>query len=62
MLANAFTDADREDRAQRRQRAEVLAERRLTADAGRPDAHRGALSDYLTWSNWIEAADGGTAP
>ncbi len=31
MLANAFTDADREDRAQRRQRAEVLAERRLTA-------------------------------
>ena len=44
VIAGAFTDADREDRAQRRQRAEVLAERRLTVvGAGRSDARRGAL-------------------
>jgi hypothetical protein len=62
VLAGAFTDADREERAQRRQRAEVLAERRLRSPVPVGRTHAEVLSDYLTWSNWIDAADGGTAP
>jgi hypothetical protein len=40
----------------------VLAERRQASPmpVGRTDAE--VLSDYLNWSNWIDAADGGTAP
>jgi hypothetical protein len=63
VLANAFTDADSEDRAQRRQRAEVLAERRQTAPMPVARSHAEVLNDYLTWSNWIDQADGAaTAP
>ena len=62
VLAGASTDLDREDRAQRRQRAEALAERRLTAPMPVGRTHSDVLSDYLTWSNWIDQADGGTAP
>ena len=62
-LAGAFTDADREERAQRRQRAEVLAERRLRSPVPVGRTHAEVLSDYLTWSNWIDQADGAaTAP
>jgi hypothetical protein len=63
VLAGAFTDADREDRAQRRQRAEVLAERRLTSPMPAGRTHAEVLNDYLTWSNWADAAEGAaTAP
>lgn len=63
VLAGAFTDADREERAQRRQRAEVLAERRLTSPMPVGRTHAEVLSDYLTWSNWIDQADAAsTAP
>ena len=63
VLAGAFTDADREDRALRRQRAEVLAERRLRSPVPVGRTHAEVLNDYLTWSNWIDQADGAaTAP
>ena len=58
VLANAFTDADSEDRAQRRQQAEVLAERRRTAPMPVARSHAEVLSDYLTWSDWIDRAEG----
>jgi hypothetical protein len=58
VLAGGFDDQDRDDRAQRRQRAEVLAERRLTSPMPVGRTHAEVLSDYLTWSNWIDQADG----
>ena len=49
--------------AQRRQRAEVLAERRQTSPIPVGRTHAEVLSDHLTWSNWIDQADGAaTAP
>jgi hypothetical protein len=63
VLAGAFTNEDREDRALRRQRAEALAERRLRSAPPVGRTHAEVLSDYLTWSNWIDQADGAaTAP
>jgi hypothetical protein len=62
VLANAFTDADREDRAQRRRRAEVLAERRLTSPPPTGRTHAEVLSDHLAWSDWVDAPDAGTMP
>ena len=58
VIAGAFTDADREERAQRRQRAEVLAERRLRSSVPVGRTHAEVLSDYLTWSDWIDRAEG----
>jgi hypothetical protein len=55
VLAGAFTDADREDRAQRRQRAEVLAERRLTSPMPVGRTHQQVLADYAAWADWTEA-------
>jgi hypothetical protein len=59
VIAGAFIDADREERAQRRQRAEVLAERRLTSPMPVGRTHRQVLADYAAWSDWTDA---GTAP
>ena len=44
--------------AQRRQRAEVLAERRQTSPIPVGRTHAEVLKDYLAWSNWVDAADG----
>ena len=63
VIAVAFTDADREERAQRRQRAEVLAERRLRLPMPEGRTHQQVLADYAAWSDWVDAADGAaTAP
>ncbi len=56
VLAGAFDDQDREDRALRRQRAEVLAERRQASPMPAGRTHAEVLNDYLTWSNWADAA------
>jgi hypothetical protein len=58
VLAGAFADADREDRAQRRQRATALTARREASPPPPGRTHAEVLNDYFTWSNWIDQADG----
>ena len=62
VLANAFTDADRAEREQRRHRAAELAARREVSPIPTGRSHADVLNDYLAWSDWVDAADTGTTP
>lgn len=62
VLANAFTDADRAEREQRRHRAAELAARREASPIPTGRSHADVLNDYLAWSDWVDAADAGTTP
>lgn len=58
VIAGAWAEVDRDDRAELRRRAVVLAERRALAPVPAGRTHAEVVADFARWSDWVDAAAG----